>query len=69
MGAEILDSVVIVNCHISVLIFNQFIHSTKAIFHYEQRLLIAIIQVVEGNSQTQRVDLPAPFTGLQIRIL
>ena len=40
-----------------------------AVLDHHQRNLVAGVNLVEGDAQTQRIDLPAPVGGLQIGIL
>ena len=64
MLRQILDAVIVVD--FAVLIDG--IGSAKAVLHNEQRDLIAVIELIAGDPKPERVDLPAPFAGFQIRI-
>ena len=47
--------------------FQSILHA-QTVFHNEQRLVIAIIQIIHGHAQADRVDLTSPFRDLQIRV-
>ncbi|AEW74961.1 hypothetical protein EcWSU1_03533 [Enterobacter ludwigii] len=64
MFAQVADTVVVIN--LTVFIHNVF--RTEAVFHQEQRLLIAVVHHVHGDAQPQWVDTPAPFADLDVRV-
>lgn len=64
MIPKVVNAVRVVNASVR---FN-FINCTKAIFSNEERLMIAVVHLVQRNAQTESILLPAPFTGFQIRI-
>ena len=41
---------------------------SHAIFNNEQRLVVTVVEGIQGKAQTKRVDLPAPFAGFEVRI-
>ena len=43
--------------------------SAHAVLDHHQRNLVASVNLVEGDAQAQRIDLPAPVGGLQIGVL
>ena len=45
-----------------------FIQRAEAVLDDEQRLLVAVVDLVERNPQAQRVDLPAPVGSLQVGV-
>ena len=61
---QIINAIIIDN---AAIIFKPII-STQTIFNHHQRDLIAIINFIESNSKTCRVNLPTPITRLQIRV-
>ena len=65
MLAQIADAVVVVNLAVSV----NLIPRAETVFHEEQRFLVAVIHHIHGDAQAERVDAPAPFAGLNMRVL
>lgn len=67
-GADVLpqvaDAVIVLNlaCGIELVVCAQ------AVFHQEQRLLVAVVHHVHGDAQTQRVDAPAPVAARHMRV-
>ena len=43
--------------------------SAHAVLDHHQRNLVAGVNLIEGDAQAQRIDLPAPIGGLQIGVL
>ncbi len=64
MPAHIINAVVVMYAAIGF----HCILCTQAVFNNEQRLLIAVVEVVQHDTQPQRVNLPAPFAGFKMRI-
>ena len=65
MTAQVVDAVIIVDTAVGL----HRVVGTQTVFHQEQRFLVAVIQLVHGDAQAQRVDGPAPLAGLQIGVL
>ena len=64
MLAQIADAVVIVN----FAVFINDIFCAEAVFHQEQRFLITVVHHVHGDAQAERIDAPAPFAHLNMRV-
>lgn len=64
MSIEILHPVGVMD---GTVHFQSVLHA-QTVFHNEQRLVIAIIQIIHGHAQANRVDLTSPFRDLQIRV-
>ena len=47
----------------------RLIQSAQAVFHDEQRFLVAVIHLIQGNPKSQRVDEPSPLTECKIWVL
>ena len=62
VGPEVVDAVVI--RYIAIFIWS--VDSTKTIFDDEHWFLVAIPDGIEGDAQTQWVNLPAPLRCVQI---
>ena len=65
MLAQVVDTVVVVDG--AVLLDN--VLGAQAVLDHKQRLLIAVVQVVERNTEAQRIDGPAPLALLQVGVL
>ena len=65
MLAQVVDAVVVVDG--AVLLDN--VLGAQAVLDHKQRLLITVVQVVEGDAEAQRVDGPAPLALLQVGVL
>ena len=65
MLTQVVDAVVIVD---GAVLLDDVLRA-QAVFDHEQRLLIAVVQVVEGNAEAQRIDGPAPLAFLEVRVL
>ena len=64
MGAQVVDAVVVL--YLPLLV--HFVHRPQAVFHQEERLLVAIVQGVEGDAKAQGIDTPAPLAHLDVGI-
>lgn len=62
--AQVADAVVVLNlaCCIELVV------RAQAVFHQEQRLLVAVIHHVHGDAQPQRIDAPAPVAARHVRV-
>ncbi|MPN56537.1 hypothetical protein SDC9_204227 [bioreactor metagenome] len=47
----------------------QRVAGTEAVFYHHQRQAVTVVNFVQCIAQALRVDLPAPFAGLQIWVL
>ena len=65
MLAQVVDTVVVVDG--AVLLDD--ILGAQTVLDHKQRLLITVVQVVEGDTEAQRIDGPAPLALLQVGIL
>ena len=45
------------------------VHRTQTVLDDEERLLVAVVQGVQGHAQADRVDLPAPLACGEVRVL
>ena len=64
MLAQVVDAVVVVDG--AVLLDN--VLGAQTVLDHEQRLLVTVVQVVEGDTEAQRVDGPAPLALLQVGV-
>ena len=64
MLAQVANAVVVVD----LAVFINDIFRSQAVFHQEQRLLVAVVHHVHGDAQPERVDAPAPFAYLDVRV-
>ena len=64
MRAQVVDTVVVVDA----AVFFNFIVGAEAVFHDEQRFLIAFVQFAQRVAQAHRVNLPAPVGGFDVRV-
>ena len=67
MLAHILDAVIIFYGEHTIF-FDQLIARAQAVFHDEQRLLVAVIKLIEQVTEPFRIDLPSPLGRGQIRV-
>ena len=65
MLAQVVDTVVVVDR--AILLDN--ILGAQTVLDHKQRLLITVVQVVEGDAEAQRIDGPAPLARLQVGVL
>ena len=65
MLAQVVDTVVVVDG--AILLDN--ILGAQTVLDHKQRLLITVVQVVEGDAKAQRIDGPAPLALLQVGVL
>lgn len=67
-GADVLpqvaDAVIVLNLAGGI----ELVMCAQAVFHQEQRLLVAVVHHVHGDAQTQRVDAPAPVAARYVRV-
>ena len=59
MGAQVVDAVGVVD----FAVFEFFV-GAEAVFHDEHRQLVAVVEPVQGITQADRIDLPAPIVAL-----
>ena len=64
MSAQIVDAIVVVDA----AVFFDFIVRAEAVFDDKQRLLVALIQFTQRIAQADRVNLPAPVGGFDVRV-
>ena len=62
---QVLDAVVVVD----LAVRRDLVLGAHAVLHDHQRNLVAIVDLVQGEAQARRVDLPAPVGGLQVGVL
>ncbi|CZY57830.1 Uncharacterised protein [Enterobacter hormaechei] len=62
MLAQVADAVVVVD----LAVFINDVLRPEAVFHQEQRLLVAVVHHVHGDAQAERVNAPAPFAHLNV---
>ena len=65
MASEVFDSVFIVNASV----FFNLIPGTKSVFYNKDWFFISVVHLDEGISQSNRICLPSPLTGLKVRVL
>ena len=65
MLTQEVDTVVVVDG--AILLDN--ILGAQTVLDHKQRLLITVVQVVEGDAEAQRIDGPAPLALLQVGVL
>ncbi|MNC60005.1 hypothetical protein D3C75_1098540 [compost metagenome] len=64
MYAQVVDPVIVLNHSVAV----RYVDGAEAIFGHEQRLLVAVIQLVQRQPQPFRINLPSPVAFRQMRI-
>ncbi|MNC67897.1 hypothetical protein D3C75_1184400 [compost metagenome] len=57
MLSQIFDAVIVLDCTVR---FNN-ICSTETVLHNKQRDLVTVVHLLKDNSQTGRINLPAPI--------
>ena len=65
MLAQVVDAVVVVDG--AVLLDN--VLGAQTVLDHKQRLLVTVVQIVEGDAEAQRIDGPAPLALLQVGVL
>ena len=69
MIVQIVDAVVVRDRHAARTVRNELVLCAQSVLDDKERLLPAVIIAIEHIAQSLRVDLPAPLTRLEIRIL
>ena len=65
MLAQVVDTVVVVD---GTVLFDNIL-GAQTVLNHKQRLLITVVQVVEGDAEAQRIDGPTPLALLQVGVL
>jgi len=65
MGFDVVDAVGIMDGAIGLYL----IHSAQTILGNKYGQLVAVVHLIQGDTQPYRILLPAPLAGFQIRIL
>jgi hypothetical protein len=61
---QVADAVIVSYLAVGV----ELVVCAQAVFHQEQRFLVAVVHHVHGDAQTQRVDAPAPVAAWDMRV-
>ena len=65
MGAHVIDAVIVLN----VAVFVKMVNRPQTIFRNKNRLVVTVINAVQRNAQSNRIDGLSPLGFWQIRIL
>ena len=65
MLAQVVDTVVVVD---GIILLDNIL-GAQTVLDHKQRLLITVVQVVERNTEAQRIDGPSPLALLQVGVL